>query len=207
WNLQTQQEVVAFRGHTTGVTAVRFAPDGGKLASAAQDGTIRIVDPSRRSRGVTVLKHGKPIRALAFTPDGKTLVSGGDDHLIRLWDVAGARELKVLKLEEHGTVSALAISPDGRRLAVAGSRTPLVSLYDLAQATPQAVLRGHVDRIHTLVFSPDNLLLATGSEDRTVRLWDVESGAELQALRGQANRVRCLSFSPDGRMLASAASD
>ena len=40
-------------------------------------------------------------------------------------------------------------------------------------------LEGHVDRVSSVCFSPDEKQLASGSRDRTMRLWDVETGASL----------------------------
>src|SRR5262245_36285743 len=68
--------------------------------------------------------------ALAFSPDGRTLYAGGFDKVVRVWtlDETAARFVagKVAAYRVpigpglHGAVNTLAVSPDGRQLAVAG---------------------------------------------------------------------------------------
>jgi WD40 repeat protein len=63
-------------------------------------------------------------------------------------------------------------------------------------AEPQRVLKGHVDTIYRLAFSPDGRWLVSSSEDATTRVWDVQ--------RGQATVLpgKRASLSPDGTRVA-----
>jgi WD40 repeat protein len=54
--------------------------------------------------------------ALAYTPDGKHLISGAEDGTVRLWDVATGKE--VARLDHEEVVKKLALTPDGKSLAV-----------------------------------------------------------------------------------------
>jgi WD40 repeat protein len=136
----------------------------------------------------------------------------------------------------RGTVLAAAFSPDGYWLAT-GSRDETVRLWDVSAlldkdlqpgdpATEPHVLRGHVDDVRSVAFSPDGRWLATGSADTSIRLWDVsalltlgDSGGldtDLQAgdasveplvLRGHEDVVTSVAFSLDGHWLASGSWD
>jgi WD40 repeat protein len=67
--------------------------------------------------------------AVLFSPDGKRLFSGGSEGSITIWDLQ--HRTKVLTLDAPGgSVSALALSSDGRRLASCGSQTGEVQIWD-----------------------------------------------------------------------------
>ena len=69
-----------------------------------------------------------------------------------------------------GTINDIAYSPDGTRLAVAGSIG--IWLYDTATFQEGALLTGGATKITSIAFSPDGSTLASGSDDGTVLLWD-----------------------------------
>jgi WD40 repeat protein len=59
----------------------------------------------------------------------------------------------------------------------------------------------------TILFSPDDRLVATINIDGTIKLWDVATGALVHTLRGHKRGIVGGGFSPDGRTLATASHD
>ncbi len=83
----------------------------------------------------------------------------------------------IRKLErQNGAIAALAWSPDGSRIAVAGA-APEVNVYDADTGARVAACKGHSAGIYSVAFSPDSGTLATGGFDGWVRLYDAATGA------------------------------
>jgi WD40 repeat protein/serine/threonine protein kinase len=115
------------------------------------------------------------------------------------------RDLLTLPSQNKGA-SAVAWSPDGRRLASAG-RGPDIEIWDPATGKILGLLHGHTDWVLGLAWSPDGARLAAGSADRTVRVWDMAGTAKPRTLRGHDDIVTCVAWSPDGQQLASGGRD
>lgn len=96
WDLNTNDDLMIYKGHNKKINAVVFSPDSKLIASAGDDRIIRIWDLYKNEKPLYILSgHKDDITAIEFTPDGRFLGSGSKDRTIQIWDY---KKSKILDL-------------------------------------------------------------------------------------------------------------
>jgi WD40 repeat protein len=171
---ELKPEAVLPHGHQ--VRSISFTPDGRLLATASDDGVVRVWELD----GARLLwsdKHEGIAWWVGFAPDGASVASGGEEGHVLVREARGG----VLQqtLVNDAPVQECAFSPDGQRLAVRLSFTgpTEIPVWDLGRGEVIALL-AHEEHIHEMDWSADGTLLATASQDRRVRVFEVETRRE-----------------------------
>ena len=110
-------EIATIEGHAGPVYACAFSPDGKRIISAGDDGTIKVWDAETCKELAALKGHERAVSSCAFSPDAGVFLSAGKDEILRLWNAASGKELALLR----GFTSELtdcAFGPDGRRVLV-----------------------------------------------------------------------------------------
>ena len=204
------------------VGAVAWSPDGTRLATACDDGEVRVWSVTREGWRPTLLRgakgsgHAGPIRRVAWSPEGLRLASTGADGTVRLWVDEGGEFTEGGVLAEFGDwVRALAWSPDGRRLA-AGSDDGCALLlhFPLGRARRRGAPARRVEVITALTgaegwvrwveFADGGDRLAVTGDDGVLRLYPVTEEREL-APEGAVEhgvRITAAAWAPRGQLIA-----
>ena len=144
------------------------------------------------------------VRALAFSSDSSRVYSAGLDKRVQVWGVraagrairrSGQANQAVLTSSIRwevarglrGVIYALASSPADRQLAIAGystrNATGDIVVYDAARLQVLRALRGHLQPVISLDYSPDGARLVSVSSDGQVRLWSAGENWQSRLLR------------------------
>jgi hypothetical protein len=116
--------------------------------------------------------------------------------------------LEDYSFETREPINRVALSPDGKTLAIAWDR---VYLYDVSTNPPlkKADLKSHPFVTRALVFSPNGRFLASAGHDRIMHVWDLSEASpkEIPVPKVHDGGINALAFSPNGNLLASGADD
>ena len=213
WNPETWELVKAWdvpEGVNNGTRAMKFSPNGKILAVCGYDASVRFYGYEGNNAQFTgsdfkeIAKWRAPSQScttLDFHSDRdpstgrctSTLLAVGGRGAAWVWNVATGDSPKVFELTDKGgktprRVRAVAFSPDGTRLAVAGDANRIaiwnyasnqfseISLSNRQDGSPGGVSR----KIFSMTFTDDNTL-ATGDSVNDVILWNVSTG-EMKAI-------------------------
>jgi WD40 repeat protein len=207
--------------HDLAVTSVAFTPDGGAIISGSHDHTAKRTTWATGRMDWQTPGHFEQVNAVALSKDGALLATGSSDGwfanqefradarclgpgAVRLWDARTGRLHSRLG-DPAEQVMAVALSPDGRRVASgAGSirGSGIVHVWDTATGTQIWSTDDHTAEVLAIAYAPDGSSVATAAADGLVKLRDPATGAAKQTLTGHAGGATSLAFSADGAMLA-----
>lgn len=182
------------------------------LASGDDGGTVTVWNLERRAPQAFCRGSNFAAYAVAFSPDGMTLASAGRRHP-RLWDVATGELLLELDYLSN-TMTDIAFSPDGKKLAVTG--LPIhtggagVAVLELESSRGLRSLRGLSGEIVLYCATPDCKSIAALSNNWQAAVWS-DGGDKLrhkfEVPKGPHSDNLALALSPDGQRFVCAAGD
>jgi WD40 repeat protein len=208
-------ERTVLEGHSDGVLGVCAVLLGGRslLASASEDGTVRLWDPATGQAEQVLEGHDDRVRAVCGVPmdDEILLASGSEDGTVRLWDPAAGTERLVLNGHSDWVRGVCAVRVGGVTLVASVSDDRTLRLWDPETGRLERMLPGHIGWVTALcvLATGERTLLASAGYDGEVRIWDPVTGGLERALTGHTSWVTALcAVSVGGRtLLASAGYD
>jgi WD40 repeat protein len=149
--------------HDAGLTEARFSPDGARLATLSQDGSVRIW--KRDGELEATLHHTGPVLTAAWSSDGSWLATGTSAGTLTIWNRSGWRLRKALEAHVN-FITELAID-DRDSLIASASSDGIVKLWDVELLLQVAKIPTGRPLAH-LAFDRDRLL---ASGPRATQAW------------------------------------
>ena len=211
---RTDQIPLGFRhrhtlsGHLAPVRNIVWAPRGSAIATAADDGTVRLWDTAS---GAPVLGFQGPAAAPAtvqWSPDGQLIACtfGSQYNGIMRADSGELLHSVSLPGKQPAQPNSLAWSPDGHTIAW-GTDSGIIQMWHPTEGDLITLRGGHSAPVNAVAWSPNGRVLASASDDGTIVCHDSQRRDTIQHLGGHPAVVSALCWHPSGRLLFSAGAD
>lgn len=220
WDVATGKEIGRHAIPTGGRWAGSLSPEGNLFAVPEEDGkSIALLDPLT-GRELTRARESDSHDLVSFCADGTRMACSSKDSTIRVWDTAtGKMRARFKPLST--SVSWIALSPDGKRVALSGRADDAVHVWDVAASRELYSFAGHRGGPLTIAFLKEGKEIVTVSKDGchvspyvtewadwSFRRWDAATGEELAVTRANPKgEVYHTAFSSDGRRLVAVIHD
>ena len=112
----------------------------------------------------------KQVESIALSNDGRRAIVRSHRAQLSIWDIEKRENLFAIP-ESAARGRAIAISPDGSRVATTMSSPPAVHIWDVDSATVLAQFNGHSRGVSAVAISPDGRLGASGDFNGQIQLW------------------------------------
>lgn len=203
WNLPEGAKARLGKGK---LNNIKLSPDSTRVVAStsigiwiydAQTGEVVSLFTEQQAQKKEGFFIQAPPAALTFSADA-SIIATVHGNSIYVWDTFTGNAFAML--DKHpDSINALALSPDGAKLATAGGDWT-VRLWEVSTGKYINSLTGHPSSVNAVAFSPDGKILASAGS--TLRLWDADTGALLHADNKDLGSIDLIAFSPDGKTLA-----
>ena len=196
--------------HSTQVDMAKFSPDGSCLATASEDGTVKIWEliAGKWQKKATIGHHPEGVNNARFSPDGRHLVTTSWAGTVKIHGLVAGQWQKKVTIRHGEAVWDARFSPDGSHLVTASAdNSTQIWELDAGQWRHKGIV-SHYHAVNFASFSPDGRHLATASDDWTAKIWRRDDRQwEVKATIRHSNSVGIARFSPDGSHLVTASAD
>lgn len=172
--------------HAGPVRQVAITPDGARIFSVGDDKNLRIWDAKTGKEQKAIPAGDGAIVGLSFTTDVSNVATASGDKTAKVWTVADGKAVTNVTLA--GPAQAVAISPNGTRLAVAfaDGKANKLRIYDAVNGRELQLLPDPSGPVHSLFFLGDNRTLVAAGDDKAVTTHDVAVTAAIPVHSGGA---------------------
>lgn len=206
------------RGHASGTMAISWHPREMQLASAGQDGLVRLWNGQRgdclweHQAGKSAAKRSAAPWAehVAFSPSGLYLAAGCGKRL----SVLTANGQLVMESDEHqSTIAHLQWRPGTAKFqkeVLATCAYGGLSFWAPADNAPALTKFPYKGSMLHVEWSPDGKYIGTGNQDATIQFWMMPKGLSGDikdlVMWGYRSKIVDMAWSPDSRFLATGGS-
>jgi WD40 repeat protein len=214
WESISGKLVLSLKG---GFKNAQFSPDGRKILimmNSSEESTLEVRE-THSGKLLSVLNGDLgEFNNVEFSPDGKYIVSVSrftgfpEEQKVRIWDTRSGNLLFTYNTDDKFVCAhfspACPDDPEGGKYLVTGS---LFNTNIYESATGKKLLTFGLNKLESVLFSPDGKYLIVASHDSTAQIWETNTGNLTRRLKGHTDWVTYAKYSPDGRLIVTGSAD
>lgn len=193
-------------GHNGPVNIAKFTPDGKKVVTVGEDGSLRVWAPRTSSQTAIIQGHGfhdGGINALALHEDNTLALTGGQDNNAILSNMSTSKAKAVFAGHNDG-VEDVAWAPHNP-WAVTGSLDGRVGIWDLNTGTNRHFIENGIAGVLGVQVVENTIF--TSDTAGYIRLWDLRSATLIRAIRASQDHILAFDVLPQFGIIATAGDD
>lgn len=171
WDIETVSQIAILSGHQGLIRDMVWSPDGTRIITAGDDGTVRVWD-ANTGTALSVVEVGTPVTSLAVSTNGQFVAVGlaESDGRVLLLDGTSYEQVSEYQVTSAG-ISSLAFSPDNTMLIVGGADN-IFAVWNTQNDQPLTTF-SVTDNIRHVSFSPDGSFIAVATDKPSVSFYGV----------------------------------
>ncbi|XP_071528942.1 pre-mRNA-processing factor 17 [Panulirus ornatus] len=194
-----------WKGHTKGVSAIRWFPKSGHLLlSCAMDTKIKIWEVFNSRRCIrTYMGHKQAVRDACFDNEGKQFLSAGYDRFIKLWDTETGECIS--RFTSRKIPYCVKFHPDEEKqnLFVAGTSDKKIVCWDIRTEEIVQEYDRHLGAVNTITFIDENRRFVSTSDDKSLRVWEWDIPVDFKYIADPTmHSMPAVTLSPNKKWLA-----
>ena len=203
WEWKSETYIYKQQGHMNDINIISFSPEGGQLASGADDGKIKIFDISSSNCLITFVDHTAKITGLQYAQNkSNVLVSSSLDGTIRAYDLIKYKNFRIMTTPKQTQLICCSVDYSGEIAAAGSLDTYNIFVWSLKTGDLIDVLNGHTGPVSCLTFSHINDILVSGSWDNTVKMWELYTKKGISETYEHNSKITAIALSPNDKEVA-----
>jgi ribosome assembly protein SQT1 len=195
-----------FGGHAGPVNAAKFTPDGTKIVTVGEDGSLRVWGP-KTGKSLSVISghpfHEAGINCLQISQDSTMALTGGQDNVACISNLVTGKVKLTLKGHDDGVEDVAWVQ--GNPWAVTGSLDSKIGIWDLNTGNIRQFIENGAAGI-TSVQCIGNTIF-TSDTAGYIRAWDVRSSNNIQTIRASNETILAFDVLAEKKLIATAGDD
>ena len=203
WEWKSETYIYKQQGHMNDINIISFSPEGGQLASGAEDGRIKVFDISSSNCLITFTEHTAKITGLQYALNkSNLLISSSLDGTVRAYDLIKYKNFRIMTTPKQTQLICCSVDYSGEIVAAGSLDTYNIFIWSIKTGDLIDVLNGHTGPVSCLAFSHINDILVSGSWDNTVKMWELYTKKGISETYEHNSKITAIALSPNDKEVA-----